>query len=289
MENNLVAQKMEAIQGIFQQVQESFSKTETLADLRWLCESYEPEFRSIAYEAVAMCLGLNDLKAEDGLVSWRAFLESQNHLNDTQVHVGLGWAFAQQSIDPTPFLSGLEQMFRYRVLDGYGYYEGIFRKRKSILSQQKPEWKDEVASGAYDQGLGRSLWYLNHGKVDEAQTMLEKFPAERHADLWRGLGIAVAYVGGCDEKTLGQIFKSADTNKAQLATGAFMALVSRHYAGYVSEGTAFTCRLWCKQSADKMIAQNDAIKKSLHLNNPDAFAKWKEGIEAIFYQPSLVK
>ena len=150
------------------------------------------------------------------------------------------------------------------------------------MNQQPPEWKDTTATGAYDQGLGRSLWYTNNGDIAAAKHALEKFPVERRTDLWRGLGIAIAYVGGCTETSLHEIFDKAGTYKTQLATGAVMALVSRHYAGFISPDTELACRVWCKQSTGELLAFSDAVKSKFDLTAGDAYAKWVSGLESGF-------
>ena len=168
---------------------------------------------------------------------------STHSAHATQIHVGLGWALAQNEISPIEFLQQLDSMLRYRVLDGYGYYEGFFRRRKSILNQQQPQWNDSTATGAYDQGLGRSLWYIHTGEIDAAKHALEKFPVERHKDLWRGLGIAIAYVGGCSEETIFEILQNAGQHKTDLAEGASRALESRKQSGCFSADTELVYRL----------------------------------------------
>lgn len=239
---NTPAQKMEIIQTIFRDVQDNFPDSYTLKTLAEKLDSYEIEFRSIAYEAASFCIGLTDLETASDLRTWKSFLNEIGKPHSTQIHVGLGWAFAQKQIDPTSFFSQLEPMMRYRVLDGYGYYEGIFRRRKSILNQQKLETEDEVASGAYDQGLGRSLWYSNLAKIDEVKITIEKFPAERRKDLWRGLGIAIAYVGGCTEEMVKEIFEKAGDYKTDLTDGANRALRSRKESGCISADTELICQ-----------------------------------------------
>lgn len=235
MTENRVAQKMEIIQKIFREVQDSYSETTQL-------DNYDIEFRGIAYEATSMCIALEDFKTGNELNRWNNFLK-ENKAHATQIHVGLGWALAQNEISPIEILHQLEPEYRYRVCDGYGYYEGFFRRRKSILNQQQPEWNDSVATGAYNQGLGRSLWYINNGDINAAKHALEKFPAERHNDLWRGLGIAIAYVGGCNENSLKEIFEKAEEHKVDLAEGANRALHSRKQSGCFSADTELVCRL----------------------------------------------
>ena len=272
---NTVSQKMERIQSIFREVQDSFSETTIL-------DNYDIEFRSIAYEAASMCIALNDFKIHQELSKWFDFIDKSGTSHATQIHVGLGWALAQNEINPAPILLQLDPMMRYRILDGYGYCEGIFRRKKSILNQQKPEFTDPAASSAYDQGLGRSFWYLNNGAIAGAKTMLHKFPAERRADLWRGMGIAIAYVGGCSEAVLHEIAIAAETYKPQLLTGTAMALISRHYAAFISEDTAFTATILISKSIEKIISMNEILRSSMELKSEDAYVKWIGQLELLF-------
>ncbi|HLP22396.1 MAG TPA: DUF1702 family protein, partial [Chitinophagales bacterium] len=243
MENSVV-QKMDSIQDTFLRIQDVFFQSpDWRANIKDLHDS-NLEFRSIAYESASMSIALLDLKEGNQLRNWLEFLNEVAHAHATQVHVGLGWALAQSLTPPMDYLPLLEPMQRYRVLDGYGYYEGIFRRRRSIINHLKLKLPDATASGALDQGIGRSLWYNSKGDITAAKTTLETFAPERHADLWRGLGIAIAYVGGCNEETLRNIFIAAGTYQKQLATGAAMALISRHYAGFVSADTESVCTVW---------------------------------------------
>ncbi len=274
--------KMDAIQNNFLHVQDIFFESPNWKQHVAELEAADIEFRSIAYESASMSIVLEDLKQGEQLTNWFQFLNESASAHATQVHVGLGWAFAQALKNPMPYLSELHPMMRYRVLDGYGYYEGIFRRRRSIINHLKLEAADAIASAALDQGLGRSIWYLNKGIIDDAKTMIEGFAIGRQKDLWRGLGIAIAYVGGCDEDTLGEIFSKADSFKTQLATGAAMALVSRDSAKYISTDTELACKVWCKQDAEQILELNNAIKSKLDLQSDDAYEKWISELEKSF-------
>ncbi|MES2622311.1 MAG: DUF1702 family protein [Bacteroidota bacterium] len=273
-----VQEKIQTIQHIFRQVQEGYIETTSVTELVQQAEKHEPEFRSIAYEATSFCLALSDFKNHNQPESWFQFLQlSSPHA--TQIHVGLGWAMAQLQLNPLIILDKLTPMMRYRVLDGYGYYEGIFRKRKSILSQQKPELNDRVGSSAYDQGLGRSLWYLYNGSIAEVKNLIAKFPAMRQADLWRGMGIAVTYAGGAKEVTLKFIFDESDEYKKQLAAGAIMALVSRHFAAFITDDAVAACNIWCGKSRDEALNPNVPV---LNSKNENAYADWVSNIEQAY-------
>ena len=138
----------------------------------------------------------------------------------------------------------------HRVADGCGYYDGSFRQRQTVINQQVPVYLPEAKMPMYDQGIGRSLWYTNNTDISNIRTKIESFPASRHASLWRGMGIAVAYVGGCDEHTLTTLWEYAATNGIQLARGAALAVRSRMLANTTTKDTDQCSRLWFRLSAN---------------------------------------
>lgn len=284
MKEFLVEQKMETIQNTFLHVQDIFFESPDWKRHVAELESTDIEFRSIAYESASMSIALEDLKQGEQLTNWLQFLNEVASHHATQVHVGLGWAFSQTLKNPIVYLPELNPMMRYRVLDGYGYYEGIFRRRRSIINHLKLQVEDTIASSALDQGIGRSIWYLNKGNIADAKAMIEGFAVERHKDLWRGLGIAIAYVGGCNEETLQEIFTKADSYKTQLTTGAVMALVSRDAAKYITADTELVCNVWCKQIPEQILEINCCIKSELDLSAADAYSNWLSELEKIFLQ-----
>jgi hypothetical protein len=245
---NLIAQKMELIQSIFMNVQEKNLVEFSLSKQTEYLHSFDVEFRGIAYEAASMNTALSDAKTDKKQSRWLAFLNECGNEYAIQIHVGLGWALAQEHQSVVPFTSALAPMLRYRVLDGYGYYEGIFRKRKSIISKQKFETEDYTAAAAYDQGLGRSIWYSTKGNIDIAKSTIATFPADRQKDLWRGLGIAITYVGGCNTDYLKKITDNATGFTADLATGAAMTLVSRNIANSILPDTEVACNMFCHKT-----------------------------------------
>ncbi len=276
---NSVQGKMETIQNTFLRVQDIFFESPDWKRHVAELESTDIEFRSIAFESASMSIALEDLKQGEQLTNWFRFLNEAASAHTTQVHVGLGWALAQQLKNPITYLPELNPMMRYRVLDGYGYYEGIFRRRRSIINHLKLAVENAVASGAIDQGIGRSIWYLNKGIVADTKTMIEGFAVERHKDLWRGLGIAIAYVGGCDKEMLQDIFSKSDSYKTQLATGAVMALVSRDAAKYISTDTELACKVFCNKTAEQILELNYSIKSKIDLKHANAYCNWVTALE----------
>jgi hypothetical protein len=280
--NISVETKMDDIQNAFLHVQDIFFESPDWKRHVAELESTDIEFRSIGYESASMSIALEDLKQGEQLSNWLHFLNEVASAHATQVHVGLGWAIAQALKNPINYFPELNPMMRYRVFDGYGYYEGIFRRRRSIINHIKLQVADTIASAAIDQGIGRSIWYLNKGIIDDAKIMIEGFAVERQKDLWRGLGIAIAYVGGCNEELLKEIFSKSDSYKTQLATGAVMALVSRDSAKYISTDAELACKIFCNKTAEQILELNYSNKSKLNLQSDDAYANWIGELEQCF-------
>ena len=275
-----VIQKMQTIQHTFLAVQDVFFNSPEWEKHLSMLESADMEFRSIAYESASMSIALEDFKQGEQLNLWTQFLSQAASAHATQVYVGLGWALAQTLKNPMLYLPALNPMLRYRVLDGYGYYEGVFRRRRTVINQLKLAVDDVVASGALDQGLGRSMWYHSRGVFSDAKATIEGFAAERQKDLWRGLGIAIAYVGGCTDDQLFDIFSETRAFQPQLAAGALMAQVSRNESGCVSADTQRTAELWWGIN-EVPLAEALALNRKNELL-PNAYQNWVAGIEQSF-------
>lgn len=212
-----------------ERIVETFKAAREVAERTGLCDALlvylhtsDAYYRSVAYEGAAMGLVLHDRS------QWKDFLQNDGAAHAVQVHIGLGWALAELQ-QPVP--SEADWPDPDSVLDGYGYYHGLFRRRLSIRTQGIPEGLTDAQLPAFDRGLGRSLWYISKGDVELLQQMVRAFPEARQPHLWRGVGIAVAFVGGCEPETLLQLRDAADGHRGPLLEGAKRALRSRSLAG----------------------------------------------------------
>ncbi len=230
-------QKLDRVQSVFRAVQQMDLQLNDWKSVEQLLSKVDDEFCSIAFEAASMNIALQDYKAHGALHHWHMFLNEIGAPHATQIHIGLGWALAQEQRNPMDELAQLHADYRYRVLDGYGYYEGFFRKRKSIVNQVQISTDDLDALAAYNQGLGRSLWYSHKADVSGIGSTIDSFPENRKGDLWRGLGIAVAYVGGCSDELLDAIKESSGSCFALFLRGVQLSVLSRWRAGTLVEDT----------------------------------------------------
>lgn len=241
---NTAPQNIALIEVIFREVQDSFTEDETPQRLFERIKKYEGPFYSVAFEAASMSIALAELKENNSLIRWHSLLRQYALPHAAQFHVGLGWAIAQLQLEPTSLLKDLQSGHDHRVMDGMGYYDGLFRRRKSILQQIPPSFGEASLNEFYNQGLGRSIWYTNKGAIDDVKSILNKFHIERQAALWRGIGIAVTYAGGCTEEMLKHILSKAAPFETQLRIGAGLALDSRKTSGCITSDAALAVKIW---------------------------------------------
>lgn len=274
-----IAARMEKIREIFQH---AMSIATAKGDLKLLAaelENTENEFRSIAYEGAAMALALKDFSNGHTLNRWRLFMEGPGAKHSAQVHAGLGWAIAQQRISALPIIETLDPLMRFRMLDGCGYYDGIFRQRQTIGNQIIPPDLESRLLTGYDQGVGRSLWYICKGECAKIPEMISAFSSSRHNDLWRGVSIACVYVGGCDSTMLRELLNYSLSYRTQLSVGTALVSRARNYADALTPDTELACQTWSNCSSQKAILMTVKAEPSVAVHPDDAYKTWLSNIE----------
>ncbi len=266
-----VSINMDKIREVFEYAQNLVESGDDLKTIIAKLEDTDNEFRSIAYESVSMGIALNDLSKGDSLTSWLEFTNvyAQDHL--ALVHAGLGWAIAQNGRPALALLEQIDPIMRSRVIDGIGYYNGIFRQRQSIKLLVIPAEYQNKLSGAFDRGIGRSIWYICKGDIENVHRMIQGFPADRHTQLWRGLGVATAFVGGCNEEVLKSLFSASGEHQAQLATGAILATKNRMQANALTKDIELTCKTWCNLTADEAMELANKAEQNIDVDRGDIF------------------
>ena len=276
---NNVGDQIQKIKNIFQHAQHTATTEEDVNKLIDHLENADPEFRSIAYEGASMGLALKDLSQGGTLHRWRSLMEGPGAAHTTQVHVGLGWALAKQGLPVSSFLEELNPLLRFRVLDGYGYFDALFKTRQTIQNQRRPEDLQENFFAAYDQGVGRSIWYSSEGECSKISEIIAKFESSRQPDLWRGIGIACSYVGGFEKTTLDELAVAASKYRVQLAVGAALAARSRIHANSLTQDAELACSAWCNCSAEQAINLTIKTEPSFSDNPEGAFKTWISKME----------
>jgi enediyne biosynthesis protein E3 len=252
LQNN-VAGKMEYIQKVFLGVQQYMQKNHDLEELVVFLNSEPAEFRSVAFESASMQIALQELSTGKDLDNWKKFYQRSAKAHTFHMDIGLGWAFAKTGVLPTGYLERLHLPSNPMVFDGMGYYCGLFKPRKTVKQQLVPEEIDGQELHGFDQGLGRRLWYISKGGVNQLVTLIQPFDFSRHADLWRGVGIACGYVGACDKSDLKRLLQYSTEFNNQFSTGIALAAFSRSSSNSVTADIELACEIICRQPLKQVL------------------------------------
>jgi len=241
------------------------------------------EMRGFAFEGAAMALCLLDC-----LMPWRrsrldAFLTGPAADHTYMVHVGAGWALARLKRRVDGPLQRWDPLLRWLAIDGYGFHEGYFHPQLAIERQERPgQWSGHTLC-VFDQGLGRSLWFVNGADPDRIQATIHRFAPNRHADLWSGVGLACAYAGGVDRAMVEATRCAAGPFLPELAQGAAFGAKARQRADNPADHTEIACRVFCSMSAADAARVTDAALVDLASEGAQpAYAIWRRRIQNRF-------
>ncbi len=276
---NEVLLRIERIKSVFLDTQIFYSMHDNMDALIGYLENTETEFRSIAYESASMAIALKDLKENGRINTWLFYKNGPALAHKAQVHVGLGWAIAKLNLPFLPVVKKIDTLLYDRVLDGCGYYDGSFRHNQTIINRQLPGYLPEAGISMYDQGVGRSLWYTSSADIIKIHSVIKSFPAIRQASLWRGIGIAVAYVGGCDDETLKTLLQYASINRIQLTYGAALASRSRLEANTMTTDTDHCSRLWFTLTTSEANMDSLDPANPVMNENEEVYFNWIKQVE----------
>jgi hypothetical protein len=241
------------------------------------------EVRGFAFEGAAMALALLDQLTpwhRDRLVR---FLSGPGAAHVYMVHIGAGWALARLCRNLDRPLARLDPLLRWLAIDGYGFHAGYFSWRRFIAERAPAEQLSGYARRVFDQGLGRSLWFVEGADVARIPATIAAFPQPRHGDLWSGVGLACAYAGGVERSAIEALRAAAGSYRPHLAQGAAFAAKARQRAGNPARHTEIACVALCDMSASEAAQITDVVLKDLPFDGPlPAYAVWRQRIQAQF-------
>jgi hypothetical protein len=241
------------------------------------------EMRSYAYEGAAM--GLTGL---DCMLPWKkrlqAYMAGPGAPHIYMVHIGVGEALALLRRNPEPFIARLkDRVICWLVMEGYGFHKGFFFSRRYIGEQVVPAYLSPYGRRIFDQGLGRSIWFLAGANVEDITATIAAFPVDRQADLWVGIGVACTYVGGVDRSTVEALQKASGPYEPQMAMGAAFVAKGRQLAGNPVPHTDMVCDILWGLIADQAADITTAAFRNLPTDEPEpAFEILQQRILAEF-------
>ncbi len=247
-------------------------------------DTIELERRGFAYEGAAMALTLLDFLTPWMPDRFPRFLNGAGANHIYMLHVGAGWAVARLHYSVDKFLSHLDSVLGWLVVDGYGFHEGYFHWPE-IVSEQRVPARLKGYSRVFDQGLGRSLWFIEGADVSRIAARIGAFPAKRQSDLWSGIGLACTYAGGIDSPELQRLQASAQGFRFHLAQGAAFAAQARQRAGNPALHTDTACQILCQLSAEEAaLITEQALQGLPRIGNEPTYEVWRSRIRNLILQ-----
>ena len=236
------------------------------------------------FEGAAMGVILRDWLMPWKQKSWERFTEETgDHIY--MLHVGAGWAMARIPRDVEKTLTHFDPLLRWLLVDGYGFHETFFHPERVLRGQPHPRRVRGYAKRAFDQGIGRAMWFASGANVRAIANALAEFSAERLPDLWSGVGLASVYAGGVDAADIEWLRDHAGIFFPNVAQGAAFAAKARIRANNLTEQNERACAILTGMSAAAAAAVTDAALENLPLDGAEpAFEIWRRRIQQVFVE-----
>lgn len=244
----------------------------------------EADLHGFAHEGAAMAMAIVD-SFSFGRSRWRALFDLAGK-HSYLLLVGAGWAMARLRRRSIPsFVRGVQHVAEPLVWDGYGFHEGFFHPQRFIRAMARPPLRGYELRG-FDQGLGRSLWFVEGASPSRIAATIGAFDLGRRADLWSGVGLACAYAGGVDRAAIEQLLRGAGGHEPSFAQGVVFAAAARERAGNLDEAVALACDVACGMDATAAAAvANEELERSREGSTTPRYESWRQRIAARFAAP----
>lgn len=244
-------------------------------------EAVSRNLRGFAYEGAAM-----GLRVLDWATFWKRdrflrFVDGPAADHVYMAHVAVGWAAARLPGNLDRHLARLDPLLRWLAVDGYGFHEGFFHWRNYLAAAPYPRRITGYGRHAFDQGLGRALWFVGCGCPGEIANLVSAYGKLRHPDLWSGIGLAAVYAGELDVAGLSALSSCAGDFSSHLAQGAAFAAKARHRAGNATAYTNVACWELCGMSSAEAASVTDESLADLPGDgNEPAYEVWRRRTQA---------
>jgi hypothetical protein len=235
--------------------------------------------RGFAVEGAAMGAVIADALHIRGAL-FAAILEAFKRDFTYLIHVGAGWSFAYLPWRRRQIVRLLDPLHSWLAFDGLGFHDTYFHHTRILAGWRRPG--SGYALRAYDQGVGRALWFVAAGCATKAAGLVSGFRASRQSDLWSGLGLAMAYAGPLKAGEIESICQRTGVHEPSFAQGIAFACEARVLASYVPSHTDVAAR--AVSGADARFLAQLARDTRASLPGPDGdlpqYEHWRQAVAA---------
>jgi hypothetical protein len=133
-------------------------------------------------------------------------------------------------------------MSAWCLADGYGFHQGFFRWRRFVEAREPaPAALATQNRLLFDAGVGRSMWWVFGADPASIASAVSRFGEDRRAEMWAGIGTAVAYAGGGPPPAASLLYDLAGPYRPDLLSGVYLAAHMRDKGGNPAEWTDEVC------------------------------------------------
>lgn len=227
----------------------------------------DPLHRGFAYEGAVMACAIRDaMGPKRGRTA--ELLRGGGRPHIFLNYIGIGFALAKlprplwRKIVPDLTEPDLYPAMSWLCVDGYGFDRAYFDTRTWVDAQRLDTpytWDGDATywQRAFDQGVGRALWFIHGGHVGNVSATVRAFAGDRRADLWSGVGLAATFAGGSTAAGLASLVREAGESAGHLAQGAVFAAKARHHSGFVPEHSEAAVHAFTGRTVEAVAALAD--------------------------------
>lgn len=257
-------------------------------------ETVAPDLRGFAFEGVAMAYTIRDSLPLGRGDRTREFMLGPALPHTFLTYIGIGFAMSRlprslwRNILPDLEGNPYHPTMSWLAVDGYGFDLAYFDAPRWIDGQREPrpypwEGAPEYFPRAFDQGVGRALWFVHGARHDGVGAAVGRFPRLRRPDLWSGVGLAAAFAGGADPDGLRELLDLSGDDAPHVFQGAVFAAKARVFSGHVPEHTDTAVRALTGMDAEAaaVLADEQRVGPRTGGSEP-AYEEWRAGVRRCF-------
>ena len=223
----------------------ALSETDMVQLSNRLDEAFSPPVVGFAYEGAGLYFALSDLfvgRSESRLAAFTRYAAQQH---DFITMVGAGFAIARAPFGVRRLESyqrTLDPMTAWCLADGFGFHQGYFHWKRFIEKRQAaPALFNLQNRRLFDAGVGRSMWWVFGADPVAIANAISRFESHRQAEMWAGIGTALAYAGGGPSGVAPLLLDLAGPLGSDLLSGIPFAAHMRHKGMNPAEWTDEVC------------------------------------------------
>lgn len=257
-------------------------------------ETVASDLRGFAFEGVAMAYTIRDALPFGGRNRTRDLMLGPALPHTFLSYIGIGFAMSRlprplwRNILPDLEGNPYHPTMSWLAVDGYGFDLAYFDAARWIDGRREPKpypWEGapHYFPRAFDQGVGRALWFVHGARHDGVAAAIGRFPLRRRADLWSGVGLAAVFAGGAAPEELRELLERAGEDAPHVSQGAVFAAKARSFSGHVPEHTETAVRALTgmDSGAAAVLADAQRVEPSGGDTEP-AYEKWRAGVRRRF-------